>query len=100
MRLVSNHLPVYEGYSQKFGIGTHFDDEEPDFRYSDKEIADTIGEELWDRFNAGVSSIKWYYTTLGDIFKKIEITGLCDWKMTFDLYKEYESLLDSIFMNT
>lgn len=42
MRLVSNHEPIYEGYSQKFGIGTYFDDKEPDFRYSEKEIADAI----------------------------------------------------------
>ena len=41
-RLVSNHQPVYEGISQKFGIGTYFDDKEPDFRYSEKEIADAI----------------------------------------------------------
>ena len=36
MRLVSNHEPIYEGYSQRFGIGTYFDDKEPDFRYSEK----------------------------------------------------------------
>ena len=65
-----------------------------------KRDLDAIGAQLWDRFNAGASSIKWYYSTLGEIFKKIEIDGLCDWRQSYDLYKEYETLLDSVFMNT
>lgn len=65
-----------------------------------KRDLDAIGAQLWDRFNAGVSSIKWYYSTLGEIFKKIEIDGLCDWRQSYDLYNEYETLLDSVFMNT
>ena len=65
-----------------------------------KRDLDAIGAQLWDRFNAGTSSIKWYYSTLGEIFKKIEIDGLCDWRQSYDLYNEYETLLDSVFMNT
>lgn len=29
-----------------------------------------------------------------------EIDGLCDWRQAYDLYREYEALWDSVFMNT
>lgn len=56
-----------------------------------------IGNNLWDRFNADRDSLKWYYNGFLEIFRKIEVNGLCEWRVSNGFFKEYEALLQSVF---
>lgn len=57
-----------------------------------------IGEKIWERFNADKDSLKWYYSSLFEVFKKIVCNGLCNnWKVSMELCREYEALLNATF---
>lgn len=47
-----------------------------------------IGDEIWDRFNAGYEDQKWYYTELVKCFRSLE--GMC-------IYREFVAAVNKIF---
>lgn len=53
---------------------------------------DSIGDELWKRFNATESEQKWYYSSLQDIFKSSRKSNAFNF-----IAQEFEQEVNAVF---
>lgn len=56
-----------------------------------------IGQQLWQRFNAGKDDIKWYYRSIANVLKETKLDGFCDTKKFKELFKEFEETINNVF---
>lgn len=64
--------------------------------FRDKE---SIGEELWKRFNAGKKDIEWYYRQVAEALRYTEIDNslVCNYRVACLYFKEFEETINAVF---
>lgn len=62
--------------------------------YANKE---TIGDKLWDRFNADVKSIEWYYRNVADVIMKTPIKDSCNLQKAVQYTMELTDTIIKVF---
>ena len=64
--------------------------------FRDKE---SIGEELWKRFNAGKKDIEWYYRQVAEALRYTEIDNslVCNYRVAWFYFKEFELDINCVF---
>lgn len=64
--------------------------------FRDKE---SIGEELWKRFNAGRKDIEWYYRQVAEALRYTEIDNswCCNYRVAWSYFKEFELDINCVF---
>ena len=58
---------------------------------------ENIGQQLWQRFNAGKDDIKWYYRSIAEALKDTPTEGLWNKEKFEELFKEFEETIEKVF---
>lgn len=57
----------------------------------------SIGEKIWERFNAGKNDIAWYYQSIADTLKSNGFNDTFRSERAKQLFREFQNIIDRVF---
>lgn len=60
---------------------------------------ETVGDKLWDRFNADIKSIEWYYRSVADVIMKTKANNTFNLAKSIQYTTELTDTISKVFSN-